>query len=362
MSYKLKVSPQKQKKSIIISTGGTGGHIFPALAVHNVLKEMYNITWITDKNGAKYASDVQNQIIIKSSGFHKPLMRKVCSILKLAKNTALCIYHILKIKPAAIVTFGCHTSAPAAIAGILLRIPIILHEQNVVAGITNSILSRFASIVAVSFPETRNLHKQTHHSGLPIRNDFARSDMSTKYKTKNTYHILVLGGSLGSAILSDIIPYSISLLPHNFQRKLAISHQCPQDILSKTEKLYKSTHISYCNISPFFVQIAKQMKQADLIISRAGASTIAELEHLGKPSILIPMARSANNHQLHNARYLQQHYNSTVIEERELTAQTLADEISRILIDGHASKMRRHNDIHIKAAGKIAVLINSLLI
>jgi UDP-N-acetylglucosamine--N-acetylmuramyl-(pentapeptide) pyrophosphoryl-undecaprenol N-acetylglucosamine transferase len=322
--------------NIILSAGGTGGHLFPAITIgEELLAFDYRICLITDIRGYKYLN--QNlklnlyiiDIIINNNNIFK-CIKSIFSII-IATCKAVCLLH--KLKPSIIIGFGGYPTFPVLLAALMLRIPIVLHEQNSLVGKVNRFFMRFAKIIALSYPETKIPCKMMNKS--IITGDIIRKNIKNITIKKNFDHspfrIFIFGGSQGAKIFSNLIPDAIKLLlEQNPHIALSITQQVIKEDYQKLSEIYSKLHIPY-QLSEFFYNIAQQYETSELVIARAGASTIAELTYIGMPTIFIPLPSAAENHQFHNAQILQNNMAAWCFEQKTLKAQMLADQILELI-------------------------------
>lgn len=356
---------KKHKKLIILTAGGTGGHIFPAQAVAETLQSEYNLLLIADTRAKQFLAGVFQKlptIFISSNSLSGSLLNKLSCILRLLLSTANLMYKFSKLKPSLIIGFGGYPTLPAVAAALILRIPIIIHEQNAVIGQINRIFAPFAKIILTSFSETREIPNKylnkIVYTGNPVRQDIisaknknisydnlqlqpnhrtyaANSPASNdsediKTITSAKIFIVVIGGSQGASILSSLVPKAIQLLPYDMQQKIIITQQVRANLVEETVSEYKKTQAKF-DAQPFYHNIAELLSSADLVISRAGAMTVAELIYLAKPSILIPFSQAKYNHQFYNAMFLVKNKAALLLEEINFNERRLSKMITELL-------------------------------
>lgn len=300
---------------IILAAGGTGGHIFPAAALAEALAEQHiPAALITDKRGQSFSvagQSITTYRIWANSPNHRGLglWRKSINVLTLGVGLVQAFRLLLQKRPTAVVGFGGYAAAPTIVAAWLLRIPVIVHEQNAVLGRTNRIFARLAKLVATSFPETLGFDTRTaakaRFTGNPVRREIAALGALGYPPPSNDgkIRIVITGGSQGAHIFSDVVPAAIALLPACLRENLFISQQARPDDVAGVRAAYAKMMIR-AEVEPFFSDIPERLAAAHLVIMRSGASTVAELTASGRPSILVPFARALDDHQTVNARAL----------------------------------------------------------
>lgn len=329
----------KTKKTIIkiaIATGGTGGHIFPAQSLADSLIE-HNITpiLICDDRTTKFLQGSFTTIekfYITSDNMSGSFNQKILGLYKLIFSIFKVRSYLKKIKPAAIVSFGGYPTFPTLVAAASLKIPTIAYEQNSVLGRVNRFLLPIINHLCITFPHTIGL-KEKHKSktfliGSIVRKEAVTSKKPKKYKDK--IYILIIGGSQGAQILSEIIPSALLLLDQNLQKKLIIYQQARENLVEETYKTYKNFK-GKVTIKPFFDNIGNLLSKADFLICRSGASTIAEVIHTHKPAILIPFPYATDNHQYYNASFLVNNDAGIMITQQELTSHLMAAKLKELI-------------------------------
>ena len=300
-----------KKRSIVLACGGSGGHINPAISLYEELT-IYDpdlvINFFSDRRGQVYLEELDNvniKRIASSSPFRADINSKLFFLFYLSIGLIQSIYHLIRFRPRLIICFGGYTAFPTAIAAYLLRIPVIIHEQNAVMGRANRLISYFAELILLSFKNTENIKlkqkEKTVFTGLPLR-DIITKYSSNENKEDNTINILVLGGSQGAKIFTDLIPDTLSHLSKEIRDRLKIYQNCVSDHEVLLEKKYKEIGVNF-DIRPYFSNIGSIMSNADIIISRAGANTIFEICSIGKPFILVPLQNSIDDDQFKNAKF-----------------------------------------------------------
>ncbi|MDR3243279.1 MAG: undecaprenyldiphospho-muramoylpentapeptide beta-N-acetylglucosaminyltransferase, partial [Elusimicrobiota bacterium] len=324
-------------KNIIIAASGTGGHIYPGLSIANELKNRgYNpIFFISDNETSK--TIIKNSsfkyIPFNLSGMPRPISLSFISFcIKLSLSFCKSFIYIYSLKPICVISTGGYIGVPSLFAAKILGKKTYIHEQNVIAGKANRLLSRIASEVFVSFEGSLRYFdaKKTIVTGYPIRKDIFSTDFVKARETlkidKDKYAILIFGGSLGAKILNEIAFKAVQLLP--FKENLCILHIAGQ---RGYEDLYKKAKdLPFYRVFEYMHDIYNAYSAANLIISRSGAGSVFEIKALNKPAIFIPLANSADNHQLYNAKEAYKENFIEIIEEKNLSADLLHKTILKL--------------------------------
>ncbi len=295
-----------QKQCILLATGGTGGHIFPALALKDALeKNGYKVKVTADARFAKFHPFDDDNIFIPSANFvNRSPLKILTSLFTLFKGFVKALLLIHKEQPKIVIGFGGYVSYPTMLAAIILGKEIILHEANTVIGKVNRILLWRAKYLTTGFPVTKGVKAKYQdkvvYTGNPVRPEILASSLKKKTHSDDKLSILIIGGSQGAKIFSKIIPEVIVNLPQAIKSKLHIYQQVKEEDIDLIKAKYAKENIA-CEIKSFFNDMNKQLAQADLMISRAGASTIAELIAFKLPAIFIPYPSATDNHQYYNA-------------------------------------------------------------
>ncbi len=319
---------------ILIMAGGTGGHVYPALAVADYMHNRgTQILWLGTDAG------IETRVVppkgytlstIKVSGIRgKGLLRILVAPFILTAALFHTMIIIRRFNPDAVLGMGGYVSGPGGIAAWILRVPLYIHEQNAIAGLTNRLLSPFATLVMQGFPDTFNAGKQVQTTGNPVREEIIRSSMPGKSKTKQTSDdvcLLVLGGSLGARALNQTVPLAIKSLPVG--SNLQIWHQTGTQHLQQTREIYEKYGLDGVRVEAYIDDMASAYQWADLVLCRAGAMTLAELCVSGLASILVPYPYAVDDHQTSNARFLSDSGAAVLLPESELETNKLASLLS----------------------------------
>lgn len=294
-------------KHVLITAGGTGGHVFPALSVANALKESsIDISWLGTERGIESRVVPENGIPIEYIGVEgvrgKHTLSLFLSPFKLAAAVFQSLLILRRLKPDCVLGFGGFVAGPGGIAAKLAGIPLIIHEQNSVAGMTNKWLAKVAKHVLTGFPDVKDMPSSAMWVGNPVREDIVLKDMVNRdnvdqeLSASRRLRVLVLGGSQGAYSLNAFLPAIFSKLDVNIE----IKHQSGRDKSLEVQAAYQQSKVE-ANVVEFIEDMASAYQWADMLICRAGAMTVSECCAAGKPALLIPYPYSAGDHQIHNA-------------------------------------------------------------
>ncbi len=322
---------------LIIAAGGTGGHMFPAQALAEVmLRKGWRVKLSTDARGARYTGGFPHVVEIEeisSATFARGgILAKLLVPFRILGGIASATLRMMRDKPAMVVGFGGYPSIPAVSAAWFLRRPRMLHEQNGVLGRVNRLFAKRVNAVACgTWPTDLPKGVEGTFTGNPVRAAVLER-AGAAYIPPGDYpmSILVMGGSQGARILSEVVPEAILKLPEELRGYLRIYHQAREEDRKRVEVFYASRGL-VAVVKPFFNNVPTLMSEAQLVISRAGASSVADISVIGRPSILIPYAAATGNHQTANARGLAEAEAAILIPESKLDADFLSAQIKAIL-------------------------------
>ena len=355
-----------EDRPIAIAAGGTGGHFYPAEALAATLIERgHRVVLMTDARSGTLKSrvfDAHDQYVLPGAGIAgRGIVRAGKAICALAAGVARARGILARIRPAAIVAFGGYPSVPPVLGARLLRNrpPVVLHEQNAVLGRANRFLSGHATTLALSFAATTRVPSgvRTVVTGNPVRPavtalanagyvapaggrpDGFRLNGSPQagspqagFPLDGAIRLLILGGSLGARVFSDIVPEALANLPDAFRARLLVTQQCRAEDIERVRAIYANRGIA-ADLAPFFPDVAGRLLAAHLVISRAGASSVSELAIAGRPSILVPLPGAIDDHQSANARALADAGGAWIMPQPVFTAPALTDALTRLLAD-----------------------------
>ena len=322
---------------LIIAAGGTGGHMFPAQALAEVmLRRGWRVKLSTDARGARYVGGFPHSVEIEevsSATFARGgVVNKLLVPFHVLGGVFGATLRMMRQKPDVVVGFGGYPTIPALAAAWVLRRPRMIHEQNGVLGRVNQIFSKKVDVVACgTWPTTLPDGVEGVHVGNPVRAAVLER-AGAGYIPPGDYpmSILVIGGSQGARALSDLVPPAIAELPTEILRNIRVSHQARDEDGERVTNFYAEHGID-ADVQPFFRDVPRRMSEAQLVISRAGASSVADISVIGRPAILIPYPHAASDHQTANARGLSEAGAAVVIQEAELSVEMLSEQIAGIL-------------------------------
>lgn len=311
--------------TVLIMAGGTGGHVFPALAVATELQRRgVQIEWMGTQAGIESRLVPQANITLHTIGVQglrgKGLAGWLMAPVRLWKAVREARQVIQTIHPSLVLGMGGFASGPGGVAARLAGIPMVIHEQNAIPGLTNRILSRLASRVLEgfkgSFPEKRG----AQWLGNPVRQAIASLPEAKQKSNSSEFHLLVLGGSLGARRLNQVVPAALSMLPSD--SRPVVRHQCGTPDLDSCRRIYRQYKLE-AEVTDFIEDMAAAYQQADLVICRAGALTVAEICAAGIPAVLVPYPHAVDDHQFHNAQALVKAGGAWLIRDASLNDEQL---------------------------------------
>ena len=381
----------RKRRTIVIAGGGTGGHVFPGIAVARELRRRdaaRPLEWIGARAGLETrlvpAEGIPLTALNLGGMAGLGLAVRAASAMKAAGGTLACLRRFAARRPAAVLGVGGFASGPAGLAAALLRVPLVLHEQNARPGGTNRSLARFAKAVALSFEGTREwlparVRAKSVVTGNPVRAEFfsapatgtvphAKSatgtvpheETASRPQAAPPLELLVFGGSRGARSINRALGEALPLLS-GWRGRLHVVHQTGEAELQAARAAHTAAGFD-SEVVPFLDDMPERMRRADLVLARSGASTVFELAAVGRPSILVPFPQAAGGHQADNARLLAEAGAARIIEDHALTGRSLADALDALLADtaartamGAAARSLARPD----AAARIADLVES---
>jgi UDP-N-acetylglucosamine--N-acetylmuramyl-(pentapeptide) pyrophosphoryl-undecaprenol N-acetylglucosamine transferase len=326
-------------KLLLIAAGGTGGHMFPAQALAEaMLARGWRVKLSTDERGARYAGGFPEAVKIErvaSATFARGgVLAKLLVPFRIVGGVVGALWSQLRDRPAVVVGFGGYPSIPALSAAWVLRRPRMIHEQNGVLGRVNRVFARRVDKVACgTWPTDLPAGVAGEPTGNPVR-QAVLDRAAAPYIPPGDYpmSMVVIGGSQGARILSDVVPAAVAALPEGLRANLRVAHQARDEDADRATAGYDAAGVR-AEIAPFFADIPRRLSEAQLVISRSGASSVADISVIGRPAILIPYAAATGDHQAANAKGLVDAGAAFVIGENALDAGSLAGHIAAILED-----------------------------
>ena len=312
---------------IILAAGGTGGHIIPALTVSTELKNIgFDCKFLSDKRGLKLIDNISPKQkasnIFASSPVTGNMIHRLIAVFILFFGVIQSMFHIIFFRPFCVVGFGGYPSAPPLIAANIFGLPSLLHEQNARVGRANLFLARGVNTMLLSWKNSKPVPPNIPIllTGLPVRSaffDLPDYQRKSKFSVKSPCNILIIGGSLGAGVFAELIPLAISALPDKIRKSVIITQQVRKEQLSELKNIYSKMSVKHC-CSSFFKEMPHEMAKADIIISRAGAASIAEIAAIGRAAVIIPFSGSLDQHQIYNARSLTTEKAAILLLEEEI--------------------------------------------
>jgi UDP-N-acetylglucosamine--N-acetylmuramyl-(pentapeptide) pyrophosphoryl-undecaprenol N-acetylglucosamine transferase len=328
---------------IALAAGGTGGHLFPAQALAETMIERgIQPFLICDQRTKDFINGGLaeiNSIKIFAPRPGKSWLNKMVNFFKLIP-VVLNLRRCLKQENVqAVVGFGGYPSFPTMVAALSLGLPTYIHEQNAVMGRVNRLLCSFAKKIFISFDTTMQIptgcESKVMITGNLVRKSVAKfAEYQKTVSPNNTLTILILGGSQGSKLLTEIVPATIAALDDKLQRRLVIYQQTRPNLLAEAKKAYAKTSCKKVVVEAFFDNVGELLQQADIVVCRAGASTVTEIAMLQTPSILVPLKIARDNHQYYNAKFLVDMGGAYMLAEEDFMVSNLSPLLWRMLEDG----------------------------
>ncbi|AOE50465.1 undecaprenyldiphospho-muramoylpentapeptide beta-N-acetylglucosaminyltransferase [Kangiella sediminilitoris] len=327
-------------KTILLMAGGTGGHIFPALAVGKHLQQQgWKLHWLGSEGGMEEELVPKHGIrmtLLPVKGIRK---KGLTSLLKapfqLLNSVLKARAVIKKVKPDVALGMGGFASGPGGIAAKLCGVPLVLHEQNAIAGMTNSYLNRLSNITLQAYPGAFDNSNKLATVGNPVRTDLMAIANAEQriHRDNGTIKILVIGGSRGAMILNQKVPAMLDII--NGGLNVDVRHQCGRGNLGDVAARYKQikNQLITHDVTEFIEDMAEAYSWADLVICRAGALTVAEIAAAGCAAIFVPYPHAVDDHQTHNARYLASQGAALIIQQHDLDETVLAQQVTSLAND-----------------------------
>lgn len=324
---------------VLLAAGGTGGHVFPAEALASVLIERgHRLGLVTDRRGHAYGGTLGSleTFRIAAGGIAgRGLLSKLRAVAELGLGVIQARALLKRLRPAVVVGFGGYASVPTMVAATWLGIPTAIHEQNAVLGRANRLLAGRVRRIATSYAHVLHVAPEwtakVGHTGMPVRAAIAalRDAPYPALGDTGPIRLLVLGGSQGARILSEVIPAALAALPPAIRARLSVAQQCRPEDLDGVRAAYAAAGIE-ATLDSFFADVPERMSAAHLVIARSGASTVAELTALGRPAILVPYPHAIDDHQTANARAVDEAGGAWLMPQPAFTPDALAGRLESL--------------------------------
>ena len=337
--------------SVLIAAGGTGGHIFPAQTLaHCLLGQGFQPTLVTDRRGIELGcgrAGLPCYTLYSASFSNQSLMGVALAGMKLSVGLVQAWFLVRRLGPMAVVGFGGHASLPLMLVAVRMKLPTVIHESNAVLGRANRLLAPKVSAIATSFDNTTGLagvHRGKEvRTGVPVRTDIVslRGKVTRPLSLDSKIQLLVIGGSQGSRVLSEVVPAALAQMPSYLKKRLVVVHQCRAIDRDKVATSFEIGGIN-ASVSPFIEDMAAALGAAHLVISRSGASTVAELAAAGRPALLVPFPHATDDHQTANARALVDAGGAWMMHEKDFKVPKLKTWLVDILRDPRVLAVAAH--------------------
>ncbi len=359
-------------RPVLLAAGGTGGHLFPAAALAQELRRRgYAVELATDLRAEKYGGDFPARAIhrIPSATLtSRSAIAVAATFSRLGLGFAGALRLLLRVKPRAVIGFGGYPTLPPIIAARTLGIPTAIHEQNAVMGRANRLLARVVDRIALSFVPTKLLKPEAEAkarlTGTPVR-DAVLKFRDVPYippDASSRLLLLIFGGSQGARFFSEAVPPALLRLPASLRGRLTVVQQAREEDLAGLREDYRKAGIA-AHLAPFFGDLPERIANAQLVMARAGASTVAELTAIGRPCLLVPLPHALDNDQLENATRLEQAGGGWCVRQAELTETRLAELVQALLSSPERladAARKAHAMAPIGAVTKLADLVDEL--
>jgi UDP-N-acetylglucosamine--N-acetylmuramyl-(pentapeptide) pyrophosphoryl-undecaprenol N-acetylglucosamine transferase len=325
------------QRRFLMMAGGTGGHVFPALATARALEEKgHQVYWLGASGGMeqRLIGDVGIPLsLIHISGLRgKGKLALLTAPFRLVRALGEAYGILRKIRPDCVVGMGGFVTGPGGVAAWLTRTPLVIHEQNAIAGMTNRILVRFAHTVLEAFPNSFGSEVVTRCTGNPVRDDLTRLPVPEERMAGRAgrVNLLVIGGSLGAQVFNRQLPEALAMLPA--ERRPVVRHQCGEKHVAAARGAYEE-HKVEASVEPFINDMAEAYQWADLVLCRSGALTVSELCAAGIGAVLVPFPHAVDDHQTKNGQQLVTAGAALLVPESKLTPAVLAETLGDLVND-----------------------------
>lgn len=322
------------KGLVVLAAGGTGGHVFPAESLaRELMNRGYKLALITDRRGDAYGGalgELETHRVRAGGIAGKGVFAKIRSVGELGLGTLQARKLLTDMRPKAVVGFGGYASIPTMMAASFTDVPSIIHEQNAILGRANRLLADRVRAIAVSFPESLGVPERSQskvtHTGMPVRGSVldVRDTPYPSFTDDRPLNLLVLGGSQGARVLSEVIPKAVGELSEGLRGRLKITQQCRPEDLEAVRAHYRIIGMDV-NLATFFDNVPELLAASHLVITRSGASSVAEILAVGRPAMLVPYRYATDDHQNLNAHAVDEIGAGWLIPEVDFTAESLAE-------------------------------------
>jgi UDP-N-acetylglucosamine--N-acetylmuramyl-(pentapeptide) pyrophosphoryl-undecaprenol N-acetylglucosamine transferase len=328
------------KPLVLMMAGGTGGHVYPALAVATeLLSRGYRVEWVGTTRGLEHrvvpGAGIELHCLPVRGVRGKSVSNKLLGGLFLLAASVKALWLVFRRAPGCVVGMGGYVAGPAGVAAWILRKPLLIHEQNAVAGTTNRLLAPLASRVVAGFPGAFREGISFSVVGNPVRRELLQSAMTARhdYCGQRPLRLLVLGGSLGAQPINNVIPAAVAQVLASNKGVLEVYHQTGAGHDEHVRQSYASVLSGKVTVVPFIEEMAVAYAWADLVLCRCGALTIAELCVMGRPAILVPLPHAIDDHQTANARVLSDGGGGVLLRQSDMTVDTVCSLLQNFLAD-----------------------------
>ncbi|CAA0109942.1 UDP-N-acetylglucosamine--N-acetylmuramyl-(pentapeptide) pyrophosphoryl-undecaprenol N-acetylglucosamine transferase [Halioglobus japonicus] len=330
-----------QKPLVLMMAGGTGGHVYPALAVATeLLSRGYRVEWVGTKRGLEHrvvpAAGIELHCLPVRGVRGKNVWHKLLALVFLIAASLKALWLVFRRAPRCVVGMGGYVAGPAGVAAWLLRKPLLIHEQNAVAGTTNRLLAPLATKVVAGFPGAFRGDVEFTVLGNPVRRELllARETSQYTFSGGRPLQLLVLGGSLGAQPINDVVPAAVHALIKAEGAVIKVKHQSGAGHDEGVRQHYgQLLETGTVEVSPFVEDMAAAYAWADLVLCRCGALTIAELCVIGRPAILVPLPHAIDDHQSANARALEACGGAIILRQSEMNAESVLQLLQKLHSD-----------------------------
>jgi UDP-N-acetylglucosamine--N-acetylmuramyl-(pentapeptide) pyrophosphoryl-undecaprenol N-acetylglucosamine transferase len=333
-------------RTLLVMAGGTGGHVFPGLAVAQLMRSRaWNVVWLGNPGGMETTLVPRHGLPMRCVRFGglrgKGALAKLMLPVNLLRAFVQSLRVLREVRPAVVLGMGGYVAFPAGMMAALVGTPLVVHEQNAIAGLTNRVLAKVADRVLVAFP---GAIAGAHWSGNPVRGEVAGlPEPALRYAARSgPLRLLVVGGSLGAQALNSVVPQALARLPAG--SRPVVVHQSGRAHLEALQRAYRDAGVAAHSVA-FIDDMAAAYAEADLVVCRAGAMTVAEVAAAGVASLMVPFPHAVDDHQTHNARFLSERKAALLVPQSELGADTLAATLAGLDRSGLLAMARRAREL-----------------